>query len=430
MARTYAYLFGLGATLLLVTLFLPHSSDRQVLPLLIAAALAYATAIGFLIGFERLPLGLFKAAPALGSTLISIVLYGAGADAISAYAVYFFWVTLSAAYFFSLRITFLQIAFATLLYALILRLRPEAELPMVHLVMMAGSLFVAGGLMVMLRGYAERAQGEGDRAKAEFIATISHELRTPLTSIIGYLDLLKDDGTRQISNEQRGEFTNVIDRNSRRLLRLVTDLLFIAQVQANGVQLSHADFDLAAVARESVETFGARAKHEEIDLRSEIEEVGICTGDGDRIGQVIDNLLSNAIKFTPPEGTVTVSLRRNGGGSAVLEVADTGIGIPESEHSQLFEDFYRASGAKRQFIEGTGLGLAIVRTIIEGHGGEVSFNSREGEGSTFRVSLPTERREATSSGLAHPHAAPTRRPRARVPRSLQARSGHSHRRSG
>jgi signal transduction histidine kinase len=429
MARTYAYLFGLGATLLLATLFLPHNPDREIVPLLIAAALAYGTAAGFVIGFDRLPMRLFQAAPALGTTLISIVLYWGGPDAISAYAVYFFWVTLSAAYFFSLRITFLQIGFATLMFALVLRLRPDAQLPMVHLVMMAGSLFVAGGLMVMLRGYAERSQNEADRVKAEFIATISHELRTPLTSIIGYLDLVRGDGPR-LPSRQRDEFMGVIDRNSRRLQRLVTDLLFIAQVQASGVQLNHAEFDLAAVARESVETFADRAQREGIDLRGEIDDVGVCVGDADRIGQVMDNLVSNAIKFTLEGGTVTVSLRREAEGDAVLEVTDTGIGIPESEQSKLFEDFYRASGAKREYIEGTGLGLAIVRTIVEGHGGRVTVSSVEGEGSVFAVSLPTGPRAATSSGPDPPHAARARRRRGRGLRSRRAGSARPGRRSG
>ena len=173
MARSFTYLFGLGATLLLLTLVLPHDPDRQIAPLLAAAAAAYAAAAGFVIGFDRLPLPVYKAAPALGSVLITVLLYWGGVNTISAYAMFFVWVTLSAAYFFHIRVAFANVAFATALYAIVLRLRPDFPLPMVHLVMMAGSLFVAGGLMVMLRGYAERAQEEADRAKAEFIATIS-----------------------------------------------------------------------------------------------------------------------------------------------------------------------------------------------------------------------------------------------------------------
>ena len=153
-------------------------------------------------------------------------------------------------------------------------------------------------------------------------------MRTPLTSIIGYLDVLNGDSAPQLSGERRGEFMNVIDRNSRRLLRLVSDLLFIAQVQASGVQLNHAEFDLAAVAAESVETFGDRAEREGVCLRSEIDDVGVCTGDADRIGQVADNLLSNAIKFTPPGGMVTVSVRPDEAGGAALGSPTTASASP------------------------------------------------------------------------------------------------------
>jgi signal transduction histidine kinase len=420
MARTYAYLFGLGATLLLITLFLPHDPHRQVLPLLVAAGLAYGTTIGFIVGYDRLPLKLFQASPALGSTLIAIVLYWSGVQAITAYSVYFFWVTLSAAYFFSLRITFAQIGFATTLFAIVLGLRSDAsDLPLLHMVMMAGSLFVAGGLMVLLRNYAARAQQEGDRVKAEFIATVSHELRTPLTSIIGYLDLLKEDEGPPLPERQRGEFMGVVDRNSRRLLRLVTDLLFVAQVQASGVQLNRGPFDLADVARESVETFTSRAEREGIVLRSDIEGGATCIGDRERMGQVIDNLLSNAIKFTKQGGEVIVSLRSDET-TASVEVSDSGIGISPEDQSRLFEDFYRASGAKRHLIEGTGLGLAIVRAIVEAHGGEVSFASAEGEGSSFRFSVPTAPPAATSSDAGHPPEAPARPRQACEPRSRPA----------
>jgi signal transduction histidine kinase len=388
MARTFAYLFGIGATLLLFTLALQHDSHRSVPGLLVAAALAYATTAFFILGYDRLPLRLFKVSPAFGGTLVSVVLFFGGASAVSAYAMYFFWVALAAAYFFDFRVAMTNVAIATVLYASVLQLRPEVQLPLLHWVMGTGALFVASILMVQLRHHAEAAVTEADRVKAEFFALVSHELRTPLTSITGYLDLVRHS---KLPETRRDEFLGVIDRNSRRLLRLVGDLLFVAQVQASGVEFERFELDLAEVARESVQTFRARASREGLDLRSEIVDVGVSIGDAGRIGQAIDNVVSNAIKFTPRGGTIWVRLARQGEDRALIEIADTGMGISESEQANLFEHFYRAREARSKLIEGTGLGLAIVKTIVEGHDGEISFHSRERVGTTVRLSLPLPR---------------------------------------
>jgi signal transduction histidine kinase len=395
MARTYFYLFGIGGSLLLATLPMPHSPDREVLPLVLAAIAAYSTAVGYIVGFDRLPLWTFKYGPMLGSTMIGVVLVFCGPEAVGAYAMYFFWVALSAAYFFEMRIAFANMVYATGIYAVVLAVRPNIGLPSLHWAMAVGALFVAGVLVVQLRAHAERAREEADHVKAEFFASISHELRTPLTSITGYLDILRGSGTLPPTRQE--EFLGVIDRNSRRLLRLVGDLLFIAQVQASGVQLERFQFDISDVASESLQTFKARAEREKIDLVGDIEPVGICVGDAGRIGQALDNLISNALKFTLEGGTIMVRVKPGGRGRALIEVADDGMGIPAAEQDRLFEDFYRASDARRQYIEGTGLGLAIVKTIVEGHEGEVTFDSREGVGTTFRISLPLAAVPAHSS---------------------------------
>lgn len=386
MARTYFYLFGIGGTLLFATLALPHAGDREAMPLILAAMAALATAFGYVIGFDRLPLWTFRYGPMLGSTLIGVVLNFGGTTAMGAYAMYFFWVALSAAYFFEMRVAALNIVYATAVYGLMLAINPAVSLPALHWVMAAGALSVAGILVVQLRDHAERAREEMDHVKAEFFASISHELRTPLTSITGYLDILRGSGSLPPKRQQ--EFLGVIDRNSRRLLRLVGDLLFIAQVQASGVELERFEVKLEDVVKESIETFQARAEREKIDLVADIEPVGTCMGDAGRIGQALDNLISNALKFTLEGGEIRVGLRPQGASHAVIEVTDNGMGIPASEQERLFEDFYRASSAKQQYIEGTGLGLAIVKTIVEGHKGEVTFESTEGVGTTFRITLP------------------------------------------
>jgi signal transduction histidine kinase len=234
------------------------------------------------------------------------------------------------------------------------------------------------------------ARREAERMKDEFSALVSHELRTPLTSIIGYLELLRDDAERDGDDpaaRQRAQFLTVVDRNARRLLRLVGDLLFVAQVEAGKLSLEETDVDLDGVARESVEAAGPRARDGGVELTLESETVPIVRGDRDRLAQALDNLVSNAIKFTPAGGRVVVRLMREAD-SAVLEVSDTGIGISQADLEQLFQRFFRTQRATSAAIPGVGLGLTIAQAIVHGHDGQISVQSRDGEGTTFRIELP------------------------------------------
>jgi signal transduction histidine kinase len=132
------------------------------------------------------------------------------------------------------------------------------------------------------------------------------------------------------------------------------------------------------------------AEMQQITLCAVVDDVPEVAGDRARLAQLLDNLISNALKFTPPGGRVDVRLSSTDAGSTVVEVADTGIGIPEAEQDKTFERFYRATAATKNAIAGTGLGLAIVKLTAEAHGGTVSVESNEGEGSTFRVVLPLQ----------------------------------------
>jgi signal transduction histidine kinase len=225
---------------------------------------------------------------------------------------------------------------------------------------------------------------EADRLKDEFVALISHDLRTPLTSIMGYLELVLDD--HNLSEEQRG-YLSIVDRNADRLLHLVNDLLFVARLESGQLDLHPAELDLAAVVRQSVAEAEPRAAASGIELACDASDVPAVKADKGRMFQLLDNLVSNAIKFTEPGGTVTVRVRP-GDAAAVLEVSDTGIGIPAEEQEQLFERFFRSSNARRAAIQGTGLGLVIVRAIADAHGGSISMESAERVGTTFRIELP------------------------------------------
>ncbi|MGH3021272.1 MAG: PAS domain S-box protein [Gaiellaceae bacterium] len=236
-----------------------------------------------------------------------------------------------------------------------------------------------------LAGQNERLR-ELDRLKDEFIALVSHELRTPLTSIRGYTELLLDGEAGELGDDQR-QFLGVVERNAHRLLHLVGDLLFLAQVEAGKLVLDLGAVDLGAVASESVEAARPQAETKGIVLTLATGPVPPVAGDRARIGQLMDNLVSNAIKFTPERGRVDVRVRALSE-RAVFEVRDSGIGIPANERQHLFQRFYRTSTATEQAIQGTGLGLAISKAIVEAHDGRITLTSEEDVGTTFRVELP------------------------------------------
>ena len=230
---------------------------------------------------------------------------------------------------------------------------------------------------------AERA---ADRVKDEFVATVSHELRTPLTSMFGFTEVLLGGDAGELTDDQR-RYLEIVQRSTDRLMRLVGDLLFIGQIDSGDLALEPGPTDLAAVAHEVVETARPVAHVKGIELVLEAEEVPELVADRARLVQLTDNLLSNALKFTPEGGRVVVGVQRDGE-CCVLEVTDSGLGIPDSERGRVFERFFRSSEATEQAIQGTGLGLAISKAIVEAHGGLIQLVERPGPGATFRVELP------------------------------------------
>ena len=225
-----------------------------------------------------------------------------------------------------------------------------------------------------------------DQMKDDLIALVSHELRTPLTSIVGYLELVTAPDAADLSDEQR-RYLAIVERNAQRLIRVVSDLLLVAQVQAGHLSLLEEDVGLATVAEECVAAVRPTALTRQIELTLVTSGTTRVLGDRQRLAQVLDNLLSNALKFTPEGGSVAVRVT-GGSDEVVVTVADTGIGVADSEQDQLFGRFFRTTAAMKSALQGTGLGLSIARAIVEAHGGEIGVTSRVGEGSTFRVALP------------------------------------------
>lgn len=237
----------------------------------------------------------------------------------------------------------------------------------------------------LLAGQNDRLR-ELDRMKDEFVASVSHELRTPLTSINGYLELVMDGEAGKLEEEQR-DFLDIVRRNAERLLRVVGDLLDVAQFSASQVVIECAPVDLVSLAEQAVDAVRPVAEERGIVVALEGTALDPLEGDADRLGQVVDNLLTNAVKFTPAGGRVDVRLF-TGEGLVKLEVSDSGMGISEDDVQHLFERFFRTSDARVQAIQGTGLGLSIVAAIVEAHGGSIEVESELGVGTTFRVVLP------------------------------------------
>ena len=227
---------------------------------------------------------------------------------------------------------------------------------------------------------------ELDRQKTDFMATVSHELRTPLTSISGYLELLEDGDYGELSAPQRSALS-IVDRNTSRLRGLIEDLLVLNKIEATGLKSEVEDVSVAALVAGVVELLRPVAEDGKVELVvAPIDPALVVRVDRSQLERSLINLGSNAVKFTPAGGRATLGAFAQDD-QVVIEVADTGIGIPARDLDRLFDRFFRASNATDAAIPGTGLGLAIVRAIVEGHGGELLVESVEGEGTTMRVVL-------------------------------------------
>ncbi len=223
---------------------------------------------------------------------------------------------------------------------------------------------------------------ELDRAKTEFFQNISHEFRTPLTLMLGPLETVVSQ-KQGLSCEQ----SSIALRSSRRLLRLVNQLLDLQRLDAGQMRSSFQACDLVDFVHQIVETFRAYCEKKGIQLVAALSPCDPVYLDLEKFDKVVYNLLSNAMKFTPAGGTITVSLEPVDG-RVSLTVRDTGIGIREDQIAVLFERFRQAEGSVNRRYEGTGLGLALVKELVEIHGGQVKVTSVYGEGSAFALMLP------------------------------------------
>ncbi len=233
---------------------------------------------------------------------------------------------------------------------------------------------------------ANRRLQELDRLKSDFVSTVSHELRTPLTAIRSLSESLLTG--RDIPRARQEQFLAIIAQESQRLSRMINQLLDLSRIEAGKMEWRMEVLDLGEVVGAAVQTHRALFDDKGIELQARPAPGPVrVMADRDKIIQVLTNLLSNAAKFTPPGGRVWVRASAEGGWG-VVEVEDTGVGIPAGQIDAIFEKFRQVGDTLTAKPEGAGLGLPISRDIVEFHGGTLTVRSQEGRGSCFRVSLP------------------------------------------
>lgn len=234
-----------------------------------------------------------------------------------------------------------------------------------------------------LEGLAD-GLGELDEMKSSFMSTVSHELRTPLTSIRGYVELLAEEETGPLNEEQR-EFVEIITRNARRLETLIADLLTLSRLESGAVRLDRSPLDYAPLVCEVAGELRDEAVQRGIEMDLASSGAAIVLGDAPQLARALANVISNAIGFSPPGSSVRVSCGVFGS-DVVTEVVDSGPGISAEELPNVTHRFFRGTAARS--TQGTGLGLTIAREVVDRHGGKLEIESEEGAGSTVRVRLP------------------------------------------
>lgn len=240
------------------------------------------------------------------------------------------------------------------------------------------------GAVVVMHDVTELRRLEAVRR--DFVANVSHELKTPLTTVRAVVETLLDDDA--MPRETRDRFLHKLDDQSRRLVRIVTDLLTLSRVESRRDEIEREPIDFRLPVGESVRALSGLAEERKVRLSARLpEREVVIRGERASLRLIVDNLVDNALKYTAEGGSVEVELTPDGAW-ATLQVRDTGIGIDSRHRNRLFERFYRVDTARSRELGGTGLGLAIVKHVASAHDGDVGFESVPGEGSTFRVRIP------------------------------------------
>jgi signal transduction histidine kinase len=254
---------------------------------------------------------------------------------------------------------------------------------------------------------------ELDRLKSSFLATVSHELRTPLTSIIGYSEMLAE-GLAGPMNPEQSDYVRTIMDKGETLLKLITSILDISQIEAGKVRLNFSPADVTELIQSAISSVKPQAVKKGVTLENRLHLAPRLTAsvDRDKLRQAVVNLLANAVKFTPRGGTVSVSTSppaqqpELGVQGYRIIIEDTGVGIPQDQFEKIFESFYQVDNSSTREFGGAGIGLAIVKSYVEGHGGQVRVSSEVGYGSRFVIVLPMTPPQPRTNQIAPPAVTP------------------------
>ncbi len=226
-----------------------------------------------------------------------------------------------------------------------------------------------------------------ERIRRDFIVNVSHELRTPVSNIRALTEALQSGAIEEKERAQR--FIADLDKESQRLANIIDDLLTLSRLESEEITLEEELVSASEIVSEAVVEKAALAEKYGVKLFLRNPEADITFyGNASMVKTAISNLLDNAIKYNREGGKVEVNIEELGG-ELLINISDTGTGIPKKDLNRIFERFYRVDKARSRDTGGTGLGLSIVKHVVEFHGGQISVKSREGEGSTFTISLPT-----------------------------------------
>ena len=228
------------------------------------------------------------------------------------------------------------------------------------------------------------------KIKSDFVSSVSHELKTPLTSIKALIERLKEGKVKD--SEKMMEYYSIISHDTEKLTRLVKNILDFSKIEEGKMEYEFEETDIPPLVRQQLKSFRQDEIHKDVKIFAHIaENIPPIQADSDALARAVNNLLNNAVKFSPQNPEIYVDVRCEED-DLKISVKDRGIGISEEEIDKIFDKFYQGKNALRQTVKGTGLGLTLVRHIAEAHGGGVAVESIPGQGSTFSLILPLNRK--------------------------------------
>lgn len=233
---------------------------------------------------------------------------------------------------------------------------------------------------------------EIDKMKTEFVSVASHQLRTPLTGIKWFIEVMRDESISGKLNDEQTKYLKSIETSTERMITLVNDLLNVSRIDTgNKFNIEKQKTDIIKSIKEAVEENKILAKDSQIELKfqKDFPKKLTLNIDPDKMFEVFKNLINNAIKYSSQKDSVEIGIKERSNKSITFFIKDEGLGIPEEAQKRIFQKFFRAQNVLKNQTDGSGLGLYIAKAIIEGHDGEISFESEVDKGTTFYIKLPT-----------------------------------------